>query len=393
MGDAQKPAGWDLRRLPRVLSSNPGNLDSVNLGPNWFASVMGTGIIANASATLPIIGPSLQTFALVVWVVAAILLVVLIVAQIAQWISNPAISKGHWNDPVMAQFYGAPPMAMLTVGTGAMIVGHELIGQTAAEWLAWILWIAGTATGLLTAVVIPYRLFTKFQIRPDGAFGGWLMPVVPPMVSATAGAFLLPTISSQEWRETMMFACYAMFGMSFFASLIIITLIWSRLAHFGSTGSVRVPTLWIVLGPLGQSITAAGLLGTAALTAVAAPLSTALNVASVIYGVPVWGFAIMWACIAAMMTIRTMRRKLPFALTWWSFTFPVGTVVTGTTQLAKHTELPAFEYLAIVFFVFLLCAWATVGVRTLRGAYRTELLIPPKSPPNAISRKDGDPVH
>ena len=392
MDGVQKTLGWDLRRLPRVLSSNPGNLDSVNLGPNWFASVMGTGIIANASATLPIVGPSLQTFALVVWVFAGLLLVLLIVAQIAQWISNPSIAKGHWNDPVMAQFYGAPPMAMLTVGTGAMIVGHNLIGQTAADWLAWILWIAGTVTGLLTAVVIPYRLFTKFQIRPDGAFGGWLMPVVPPMVSATAGAFLLPTISSQEWRETMLFACYAMFGMSFLSSLIIITMIWSRLAHFGSTGSVRVPTLWIVLGPLGQSITAAGLLGTAALTAVEAPLSIALNVASVIYGVPVWGFAIMWACIAAMMTIRTMRRKLPFALTWWSFTFPVGTVVTGTTQLAKHTELPAFEYLAIVFFLCLLCAWLTVGFRTLRGAYRTELLIPPKTPPNAVARKDSDPV-
>ena len=392
MDGVQKTLGWDLRRLPRVLSSNPGNLDSVNLGPNWFASVMGTGIIANASATLPIVGPSLQTFALVVWVFAGLLLVLLIVAQSAKGSSNPSIAKGHWNDPVMAQFYGAPPMAMLTVGTGAMIVGHNLIGQTAADWLAWILWIAGTATGLLTAVVIPYRLFTKFQIRPDGAFGGWLMPVVPPMVSATAGAFLLPTISSQEWRETMLFACYAMFGMSFLSSLIIITMIWSRLAHFGSTGSVRVPTLWIVLGPLGQSITAAGLLGTAALTAVEAPLSIALNVASVIYGVPVWGFAIMWACIAAMMTIRTMRRKLPFALTWWSFTFPVGTVVTGTTQLAKHTELPAFEYLAIVFFLCLLCAWLTVGFRTLRGAYRTELLIPPKTPPNAVARKDSDPV-
>ena len=375
-----------------MLSSNPGNLDSVNLGPNWFASVMGTGIIANAAATLPIIGERLQGFALIVWIIAAALLVLLIIAQVAQWIAKPSIAKGHWNDPVMAQFYGAPPMAMLTVGTGAMIVGHNLIGNTAAAWVAWILWIAGTATGLLTAVLIPFRLFTKFPVRPDGAFGGWLMPVVPPMVSATAGAFLLPTISSQEWRETMLFACYAMFGMSFFASLIIITLIWSRLAHFGSTGSVRVPPLWIVLGPLGQSITAAGLLGTAALTAVAAPLSIALDAAAVIYGVPVWGFAVMWACIAGLMTIRTMRRKLPFALTWWSFTFPVGTVVTGTTQLAKHTGLPAFGALAILFFFGLLCAWLTVGFRTLRGAYRTDLLIPPSSPPNVVARKDGDPI-
>ena len=92
------------------------------------------------------------------------------------------------------------------------------------------------------------------------------------------------------------------------------------------------------------------------------------------------------------MTIRTMRRKLPFALTWWSFTFPVGTVVTGTRSWRKHTGLPAFGALAILFFFGLLCAWLTVGFRTLRGAYRTDLLIPPSSPPNVVARKDGDPI-
>ena len=85
-----------------------------------------------------------------------------------------------------------------------------------------------------------------------------------------------------------------------------------------------------------------------------------------------------------------MRRKLPFALTWWGFTFPVGTVVTGTTQLAKHTGLPAFGALAILFFVGLLCAWLTVGFRTLRGAYRTDLLIPPATPPNVVARQECD---
>jgi putative transposase len=32
--------------------------------------------------------------------------------------------------------------------------------------------------------------------------------------------------------------------------------------------------------------------------------------------------------------------RMPFA-TWWSLTFPVGRFVTGTTQLAVHTGLPA----------------------------------------------------
>lgn len=380
-----------LERLPRVLSSNPGNLKSTNLGPNWFASVMGTGIVANAAATLPLIGEHLQTFALIVWVVATTLLAILLAAILWQWVRHPEIPRGHWNDPVMAQFYGAPPMAMLTVGTGAMIIGHNLIGQSAAQLMAWTLWIVGTAIGLLTAVVIPFRLFTQFQVRQDGAFGGWLMPVVPPTVSATAGSFLIPTLESQTAQDTMLMACYAMFGMSVIASLIIITLIWSRLAHYGSSGTARVPTLWIVLGPLGQSITAAGLLGTVALTATAPPLSTALNVFAVLYGVPVWGFAVMWACIASMLTIRTIRRKLPFALTWWSFTFPVGTCVTGTTQLAKHTGLPVFSVLAVVFFIGLLSAWGLVALRTLRGVYRADLLRPPTNAPAPVARKEGDP--
>ncbi len=113
------------------------------------------------------------------------------------------------------------------------------------------MWIAGTATGLFSAVSIPYLLFTQHNVRHDAAFGGWLMPVVPPMVSAATGALLIPYTTPGAPRATLLYACYAMFGLSLIASLIIIMMIWSRLAHYGSSGTARVPTLWIVLGPLG----------------------------------------------------------------------------------------------------------------------------------------------
>ena len=38
-----------------------------DLGPNWFAAVMGTGIVANAAATLPLRVPGLRGFATAVW--------------------------------------------------------------------------------------------------------------------------------------------------------------------------------------------------------------------------------------------------------------------------------------------------------------------------------------
>ncbi|MFT6287244.1 MAG: tellurite resistance protein TehA-like permease [Alcanivorax sp.] len=166
-------------------------------------------------------------------------------------------------------------MALLTIAGGALLLGHCVMAREAAITIAWTLWILGTLGRLVTAIIIPYRLFTHFEVREDPAFGDWLMPVVPPMVSAAIGAMLIPHASGIELQHTMLYGCYAMFGVSLIVAMIIITLIWSRLAYSGTSGGARVHKLWIILGPLGQSITAAGALGTAALLVVDQPIATA----------------------------------------------------------------------------------------------------------------------
>src|ERR1700761_70719 len=255
-----------------------------HLGPNWFASVMGTGIVATAGATLPMRIPGLHVFARVGGGCAASLLVVLVVAVAAHWMRTPPVARSHAHNPQMGHFYGAAPMALLTVGAGAVLVGKDLIGERAAVDLDWVLWTAGTLGGLFTAMSIPYLMFTQHHVEPDAAFGGWLMPVVPPMVSAATGALLIPHVATGTGRQTMLYGCYALFGLSLVASIIIITMIWSRLAHYGTSGTARVPTLWIVLGPLGQSITAAGLLGTNAALAVDPHLADDMNAFAILFG-------------------------------------------------------------------------------------------------------------
>jgi len=99
---------------------------------------------------------------------------------------------------------------------------------------------------------------------------------------------------------------------------MVITMVWSRLTHYGTSGTSRVPTLWIVLGPLGQSITAAGLLGANARLAVDPQLADGMNVFAVLFGVPVWGFAVLWIALAGAWTVHTARAGMPFALTWCS---------------------------------------------------------------------------
>ncbi len=342
--------------------------------PNWFASVMGTGIVANAAVTLPVHVPGLIEAARAVWALDLLFLVVVAAATGAHWFRHPDEARAHLADPVMSHFYGAPAMALLTVGAGAMLLGRPVVGDGAALVLDAVLWTVGTLLGLCTAVAVPYRAFTEHDVRPDSAFGGWLMPVVPPMVSAATGTLLLPYLPAGEARTTLLVGCYAMFGLTLVASLVMITLIWNRLVQHKTGPAAAVPTLWIVLGPLGQSITATHNLGEAAPALLPAPYGTAFHALGLVYGVPVWGFAMLWGALALAVTVRTVRAGLPFSLTWWSFTFPVGTVVTGTSGLAAATGLHLFVVVAVLLYVALVAAWLVVAARTAHGVYRGRLL-------------------
>jgi C4-dicarboxylate transporter/malic acid transport protein len=347
------------------------------IGPNWFASVMGTGIVAIAAATLPFTVPGITTFAAVVWVLALLLLVLVLGATAGHWTLHADVAKGHLDDPVMSHFYGAPAMGLMTVGAGALLVGHQLIGMTAALTLDWVLWSAGTLLGLVTAVLVPIRAVTTHEVREDSAFGGWLMPVVPPMVSAATGAALIPHLPAGQAQQTMLLACYMFFGLTVVCSVIIIALIWNRLLRHGVGAARAVPTLWIVLGPLGQSITAAHHLGNVSTDVLDRPYGTAFHAFALVYGVPVWGFAMLWLAIAITLTARTARDGLPFGLTWWSFTFPVGTVVTGTSGLVQLTGNNVLQVAAGVLFVLLVSAWVVVAVRTAHGVHAGNLLKKP----------------
>ena len=85
--------------------------------------------------------------------------------------------------------------------------------------------------------------------------------------------------------------------------------------------------------------------------------------------------------------MRAARDRLPFSLTWWSFTFPLGTCVTASSDLAVHTGADAFRWAALALYVALVAAWAGVSVRTVRGAWRGRLFLAPS--PQAATAQAG----
>ncbi|MFF3402426.1 TDT family transporter [Streptomyces sp. NPDC002659] len=353
-----------------------------HFGPQWYATVMGTAIVATAGGGLPVHVPGLRTACTAVWALSAAMLAVVLTARAAHWVGHRDQARDqardHLVDPAIAPFYGCLAMALLAVGTGTLTVGQDVIGQRAAVATAAALFGAGTLVGLAAAVVVPYLMVVRRRVGPATASPVWLLPVVPPMVSASLGPLLVPHLPAGQWREALLLASYAMFGISLLATLIILPVVFSRLIHHGALPLALTPSLFLVLGPLGQSTTAVNKLADAAPGAIDAQYAQGFAAFAVIYGVPVLGFALLWLVLATALVVRALKRGMPFSMSWWAFTFPVGTCATGAEGLAHHTGLVALEWLAAGLYVLLVTAWAVTGFRTLCGLFGGALLAAPR---------------
>ncbi|MFI0258134.1 TDT family transporter [Streptomyces sp. NPDC017056] len=363
---------------PRTSTRSPGAPPALrHLGPNWYAAVMGTAIVANAGAALPLHFTGLRGAYVAVWALSAVLLAVLLTARTAHWLRHGDQARQHLLDPSVAPFYGCLSMALLAVGGGTLAVGTDVLGERAAVAADAVLWCAGTAVGLAAATAVPYLMVVRHRIEAGTASPVWILPLVAPMVSAALGPGLVPHLPAGQWREAMLLACYALFGMSLLATLLVLPLVLARLIHHGPLPLALTPTLFLVLGPLGQSTTAVHNLADAAPGVVGAGYAQAMRGFALLYGVPVTGFALLWLALAAALVVRAFRAGMTFSMTWWGFTFPVGTCVTGAAGLARHTGLAACAWLAVGLFAFLVVAWLVAGARTALGLARGRLLAPP----------------
>ncbi|GAC49134.1 TDT family transporter [Gordonia aichiensis] len=348
-----------------------GGVAFAHITPNWFAAVMGTGIVATSAISVGGELPAIRSFASAIWVLAVVLLVLITVAFCAHWVRHPVLARRYVADPVMVQFYGAIPMALLTVGAGTITVGSSILGALGAVVVDAVLWSAGTLAGLGTAIGVPYLMMTHHHRRGElVALPAWLMPVVPPMVSATTGALLVEHVPSGQWRLGFLALCYLLFGLSVFLGMVTLTLIYGRLMRGGVPTGRAAPTIWITLGVIGQSVTAANSLAAHADSAFVGRTDQHMIVAGLVdfgicYGLAATGLGAGMFALATAVTVHNVRRSLPFALTWWSFTFPIGTCVTGLAALGTALDATMFRVGAAILFGVLLAAWTVVFARTV----------------------------
>jgi C4-dicarboxylate transporter/malic acid transport protein len=293
-----------------------------------------------------------------------VLLALLLALWLAQAVRRPDRVRASLRDPLVAQSWGAPPMACFTIATGFLLIGAPRLGESVCLPAAQALWLVGLTGSIFSALAVPYLMFTSHQVGAETTYGSWLLPVVPPIVASVPGALLVSSWPS-TCQGSMLALSYALWGLGVALAAILIVLFYSRLAYHKVPEGPLVTTLWLVVGPLGQSVAGINALGTAA-AQVWPALAPALRAAGLVYGLPVWGFGIYWLTLAIVITLRAARAHLPFALGWWAFTFPVGVMTTGTYALYARTGAALFAGAGLCLLALLAAMWALVAGHTVR---------------------------
>lgn len=351
----------------QVLPAGPAARPAVPrvFGPNWFTPVMGTGIVATAASTLPLQPGWLRPVATGVWVLGAAVLLVVVAATAVHHVRWPGAGRHYLADPVLVHSTGSVPMALLTVGGGSVALGATLLGTTAAVALGAVLMTVGTVLGVVTALGVPRLVRARDGYGVQDAEATWLLPVVPPLVSAAVVPLLSPSLPEGWPRLLVLATCTALLLVAVLAAAAMLVPVVRRAWRLGGAPPAALPPAWILIGLLGQAVTAVHTIGDGAVT----ELGDGWAWLGPAFGLPVVGVALLVLAALAFLTVRARLgpEGLPFAMTWWSLVFPTGTVVTALSALSASTGLLLTAELAVGLYVALVAIWLVVAVLTVRG--------------------------
>ena len=365
----------------RPLSHLPRPLEAIRqFTPNWFAVVMGTGVLALALAQWPGEVPGLHLLGEGLWLFNILLFVVFSGLYTARWLLFFDEARRIFGHSTVSMFFGTIPMGLATIINGFLVFGLPRWGSGVVP-LAEALWWIDVAMSLACGVLIPFLMFTRQEHRIDQMTAVWLLPVVAAEVAAASGGLLAPHLADVHSQMIMLVTSYVLWAFSLPVAFSILTILLLRMALHKLPHESMAASSWLALGPIGTGALGMLLLGSdAPLIFAANGLPGVGEIAAglgLVAGITLWGFGFWWMLMALLITARYLRAGIPFNLGWWGFTFPLGVYALTTLKLADLLNLVFFSVFGGVLVAMLVVMWLIVGRRTLAGAWHGELFVSP----------------
>jgi len=365
----------------RPLSHLPRPLEAIRqFTPNWFAVVMGTGVLALALAQWPEKVPGLRAMGEGLWLFSALLFLLFTVLYAARWALFFNEARRIFGHSTVSMFFGTIPMGLATLINGLMVFGLPRWGEGVVP-LAEALWWIDVAMSVACGVLIPFLMFTRQEHRIDQMTAVWLLPVVAAEVAAASGGLLAPHLAGVHSQMIMLVTSYVLWAFSLPVAFSILTILLLRMALHKLPHENMAASSWLALGPIGTGALGMLLLGGDAPTIFAAngipgvgEIAAGLGMVA---GITLWGLGLWWMLMALLITARYLRTGIPFNLGWWGFTFPLGVYALTTLKLADLLGLKFFGMFGSVLVAMLVVLWLIVARRTVLGAWHGELFVSP----------------
>ena len=330
-----------------------------NFAPSWFASVMGTGILAMTSLFYSRYIPFLKSMAYVLFYFNIILFFVLLIPWILRWIFFRKEALKDLEHPVLSNFYATIAIGMLVLAADFIVIGKNIkIGE--------VFWFIGALATMFFGILTPYLMFKGEHVRLDHINPAWFIPPVGLIVIPIAGSLIIPHVSGRV-RELVILLNYFGWGSGFFIYLALFAITMYRFILHKPLPNTLAPTIWINLGPIGAGTVAlVNLIKNSSFITVKEPFF--------VFGFLFWGFGIWWVIMAIAMTLHCIKRlKLPYAMSWWAFTFPLGAYVAASHTISSLFGIQLIDYIGFALYWLLVIFWLATFVKTFIHTYHGTL--------------------
>lgn len=312
----------------------------VHLPVTLFASVMGLGGLSLAWRRAAKVWDVPQWPALTFLAMATLAFVVIGTLYALKWARHPVAARAELRHPVRMTFATTVTISVLVLATA---------GQDVAPALASALWWVG-ALGHLAATL---AVITVWFSRPDIGHGSvtpaWFIPVV--------GNVITPLAAEQLGSVDLAWFAFGV-GVVFWLGLLPL-LLQRVLLHAPPLAPKMLPTIAIFIAP-----PAVMMLSWQALTGVVdGPVVRILYSAAM-------------AFVLLLLAQVPRLRRLPFALPWWAYTFPLAAASAAAISMAAARPQAAYDAIAVILLAGSTVLVLLVTVLTLRVAARRQICVP-----------------
>ncbi|TVT30570.1 SLAC1 anion channel family protein [Marinobacter vinifirmus] len=304
---------------------------------SWFAMVMGlsglTIALHRAETVFNLaIQPSLAALVFAITVFLALAGLYLLKA-----VRYPQQVKGEFNHPVKLNF--APTMSI-----GLILISIALLPHSKSLSLA--VWTLGVALHLVFTlyVLATWIHHTHFEINHMNP--AWFIPIV--------GNILVPIAGVQHGFTELSWFFFSI-GLVFW--LVLLAIIFNRMFFHNPLPGKLLPTLFILIAP-----PAVGFLSWMQLTG----------------ELDAFGRILYYSALFLTLMLFTQAPrflKLPFALSWWAYSFPMAAITIATLGMYQLLGSPFFKWLGAALLVVLVVLIIGLLVRTAVAISRREICV------------------